>query len=103
MSAGLCSHGETIHSRPGKGGGENVARDLPGVCLAGDGVGGLDSFCCELLVSLSARRVSSFASTPATACERRAPHRLVAMAQGGGRYERSRTEGMVEVRQCNWP
>ena len=93
-----CQQDCVIMERPSiQEGGENVPKDLPGVCLAGDGVGGLGSFCCELLLSLSARRVSSFASTPATACERRAPHRLVAMAQEGGRYERSRTEGMLEI------
>jgi hypothetical protein len=51
-------------------------KDIPGLCLAGDtGVAGFVSFCCAVPFSSSARMLSRRASTPATAWERKEPHR----------------------------
>ncbi len=56
--------------------------DILGVCFAGEaGFAGLASRCCEALSS-SARMLSRRASTPATAWERKEPHRLGAAIAG---------------------
>lgn len=57
-----------------------VQQDIPGLCLAGDAgaagwAAGFASFCCAV-PSSSARMLSKRASTPATAWDRKEPHRF---------------------------